>query len=82
MDRTTLLSTIATDICTGCGITAVTMDSVLDDIANNCVMPEDLNGAGSLAGALDPLWISAWEPFHGASKKDFGFQIILKVSAE
>ncbi len=32
--------------------------------------------------ALDPLWISAWEPFHGASKKDFGFQTILKVSPE
>jgi hypothetical protein len=32
--------------------------------------------------ALDPLWISYWEPFHGASKKDFGFQIILKVSPE
>src|SRR5207248_7085643 len=24
--------------------------------------------------ALDPLWISAFEPFHGAIKKDFGFQ--------
>jgi hypothetical protein len=32
--------------------------------------------------ALDPLWISAWEPFHGAGKKDFGFQVTLKVSAE
>ena len=32
--------------------------------------------------ALDPLWISYWEPFHGAAKKDFGFQIILKVAAE
>jgi hypothetical protein len=32
--------------------------------------------------ALDPLWISYWEPFHGAAKKDFGFQVILKVSAE
>jgi len=32
--------------------------------------------------ALDPLWISYWEPFHGAIKKDFGFQIILKVAAE
>jgi hypothetical protein len=32
--------------------------------------------------ALDPLWISYWEPFHGAIKKDFGFQVILKVSAE
>jgi hypothetical protein len=29
--------------------------------------------------ALDPLWISYWEPFHGAVKKDFGFQIIVKV---
>jgi hypothetical protein len=32
--------------------------------------------------ALDPLWISYWEPFHGAIKKDFGFQITLKVAAE
>jgi hypothetical protein len=30
--------------------------------------------------ALDPLWISYWEPFHGAQKKDFGFQIVLKVA--
>lgn len=30
--------------------------------------------------ALDPLWISYWEPFHGAIKKDFGFQVILKVA--
>jgi hypothetical protein len=32
--------------------------------------------------ALDPLWISHWEPFHGAQKKDFGFQITLKVASE
>lgn len=32
--------------------------------------------------ALDPLWISYWEPFHGASKKDFGLQITLKVSED
>jgi hypothetical protein len=32
--------------------------------------------------ALDPLWISFWEPFHGASKKDFGFQVILKVAPD
>lgn len=30
--------------------------------------------------ALDPLWISYHEPFHGAAKKDFGFQVILKVA--
>jgi hypothetical protein len=29
--------------------------------------------------ALDPLWISYKEPFHGATKKDFGFQMTLKV---
>jgi hypothetical protein len=32
--------------------------------------------------ALDPLWISYWEPFHGAAKKDFGFQVTMKVAAE
>jgi hypothetical protein len=32
--------------------------------------------------ALDPLWISYWEPFHGANKKDFGFQVIIRVAAE
>jgi hypothetical protein len=32
--------------------------------------------------ALDPLWISAFEPFHGAAKKDFGFQVTIKVSPE
>lgn len=32
--------------------------------------------------ALDPLWISAKEPFHGASKKDFGFQVTIKVAKE
>jgi hypothetical protein len=32
--------------------------------------------------ALDPLWISAWEPFHGASKKDFGLQVTIKVAPE
>jgi hypothetical protein len=30
--------------------------------------------------ALDPLWISYKEPFHGAVKKDFGFQITIKVA--
>src|SRR5205085_12501939 len=32
--------------------------------------------------ALDPLWISAFEPFHGAQKKDFGFQVIVRVSQD
>jgi len=32
--------------------------------------------------ALDPLWLSYKEPFHGAIKKDFGFQIVLKVAED
>jgi hypothetical protein len=32
--------------------------------------------------ALDPLWISYWEPFHGAAKKDFGLQVIMRVAAD
>ena len=32
--------------------------------------------------AIDPLWLSYREPFHGAIKKDFGFQIILRVAEE
>ncbi len=32
--------------------------------------------------ALDPLWISAKEPFHGAAKKDLGFQLTIKVASE
>jgi hypothetical protein len=29
--------------------------------------------------AIDPLWLSYKEPFHGAAKKDFGFQLTVKV---
>jgi hypothetical protein len=29
--------------------------------------------------ALDPLWISYHEPFHGVKKDTFGFQVILRV---
>lgn len=29
--------------------------------------------------ALDPRWISANEPFHGANKQDFGFQVTLRA---
>jgi hypothetical protein len=32
--------------------------------------------------ALDPLWISSREPFHGIAKKDLGFQVTLKVAAD
>jgi hypothetical protein len=29
--------------------------------------------------ALDPLWITYFDPFHGVKKDTFGFQVILKV---
>ena len=32
--------------------------------------------------ALEPLWISSREPFHGVIKKDLGFQVVLKVAAD
>lgn len=32
--------------------------------------------------ALDPLWISAKEPFHGAAKKDLGFQVTIKIAPQ
>ena len=86
MNRSTLLSTIATDICTGCGVTAATMDSVLDDIANNCVMPEDLAGSGANAipnftittagtPAATSLTLTSWDASTGAPVGDFTFSI-------
>jgi hypothetical protein len=32
--------------------------------------------------ALDPVWISYFEPFHGAAKKDFGFRVTIRVEPE
>jgi len=32
--------------------------------------------------ALNPLWISHREPFRGAAKKDFGFQVTLRVEPD
>jgi hypothetical protein len=32
--------------------------------------------------AIDPLWISYHEPFHGVKKDTFGFQVVLKVVAD
>jgi hypothetical protein len=32
--------------------------------------------------AVDPLWLNYKEPFHGAIKKDFGFQLTLKVAED
>lgn len=32
--------------------------------------------------AIDPLWLSVKEPFHGIAKKDFGFQVTVRVVPE
>src|SRR5262249_49330174 len=32
--------------------------------------------------ALDPLWISYHEPFHGVKKDTFGFQVLLKAAQD
>jgi hypothetical protein len=32
--------------------------------------------------ALNPVWISYWEPFHGAIKGNFGFQLILRITPD
>ena len=32
--------------------------------------------------ALDPLWLGSRESFHGAVKKDFGFQVILRIAPD
>jgi hypothetical protein len=32
--------------------------------------------------ALDPTWISYFEPFHGANKKEFGFRVTLRVEPD
>lgn len=29
--------------------------------------------------AIDPLWLSYWEPFHGADKQKLGFKIVIQV---
>ena len=53
----------------------------------SAVHPKGLFGKAASAEfapdpALDPLWISYWEPFHGAAKSNFGFQVTIKVAEE
>jgi hypothetical protein len=53
----------------------------IETSAPRCLLPHKAPSAEFAPDpALDPLWISYKEPFHGAAKKDFGFQVILKVA--
>ncbi|MFN4259484.1 MAG: hypothetical protein ACK4RK_09295 [Gemmataceae bacterium] len=47
--------------------------------APRCLLPCKAPSAEFAPNALDPLWISPKDPFYGASKEEFGFQITLKV---
>ena len=47
---------------------------------SNCFLCKRPSAEFAPDPALDPLWISYWEPFHGVIKKDFGFQVTIKVS--
>ena len=49
---------------------------------NRCIVGHASSAEFAPDPALDPLWISYWEPFHGAAKKDFGFKVIIKVEPE
>jgi hypothetical protein len=44
------------------------------------VCPDKAASAEFDPAALDPLWISYWEPYHGIKKTDFGLQFTIKVA--
>jgi hypothetical protein len=46
------------------------------------VVPCKASAAEFADAAIDPLWLSYKEPFRGVAKKDFGFQVIIKVEAD
>jgi hypothetical protein len=55
---------------------------VVSAAAHKCLLCKGPSAEFAPDPALDPLWISYKEPFHGAAKKDFGFQVILKVAED
>jgi hypothetical protein len=55
---------------------------VVSVLAHKCLVGKGPSAEFAPEPAIDPLWISCREPFHGAIKKDFGFQILLKVAED
>jgi hypothetical protein len=49
---------------------------------SSCVLCKRPSAEFAPDPALDPLWISYWEPFHGVKKDTFGFQVLLKVAQD
>jgi hypothetical protein len=50
--------------------------------ANGCWLCKHPSAEFAPDPALDPLWISYWEPFHGVKKDQFGFQVTVKVAQD
>jgi hypothetical protein len=46
---------------------------------SNCFLCKKPSAEFAPDPALDPLWISYFDPFHGVKKDSFGFQVVLKV---
>ncbi len=44
------------------------------------LLPDKAASADFDPAALDPLWISYWEPFHGITKTTFGLQVTIKIA--
>jgi hypothetical protein len=55
---------------------------VVSVLAHKCLVGKGPSAEFAPEPAIDPLWLSYREPFHGAMKKDFGFQIMLKVAED
>jgi hypothetical protein len=55
---------------------------VVSATAQKCLLCKGPSAEFAPDPAIDPLWLSYKEPFHGAAKKDFGFQVILKVAED
>jgi hypothetical protein len=49
---------------------------------SSCVLCKRPSAEFAPDPALDPLWISYHEPFHGVNKGSFGFQVLVKVAAD
>jgi hypothetical protein len=49
---------------------------------SDCILLKKPSAEFAPDPALDPLWISYFDPFHGVKKESFGFQVTLRVIAD
>jgi hypothetical protein len=49
---------------------------------SDCPLPKGPSAEFAPDPAVDPLWLSYHEPFHGVKKDAFGFQVLLRVVPE